>query len=35
MTENTDNAECTCAPEDGDYGSGFHFESCPKAETND
>lgn len=24
---------CDCAPEDGDFGSGFHFEWCPKAET--
>lgn len=22
---------CNCYPEDGDYGSGYHFESCPLA----
>lgn len=21
---------CSCAPEDGDYGSGSHFQSCPR-----
>jgi hypothetical protein len=23
--------KCDCAPEDGDFGSGFHFETCEKA----
>jgi hypothetical protein len=21
---------CSCGPEDGDYGSGYHFQSCPR-----